>query len=532
MNRREFLARSLSFLATIGLADHLFHCGSGAGQPSSNVLQKGTNPSTVSGHAAVLGGGVAGLAAARTLAKKGWIVDVFEKNHDYGGFCSTLVIDGFNFDLGPHVFGRRIIGRVPFQPQDLDPVTSRESFFLYGKVLNFPADLLTEGFFLDTLLTLLKSPFLGDRYKGSDLEEMARTAYGEQATREIFKPLIEKWCSAPLNSLDARYMASRLHARVEMRTVMAFVKNYYTDLSKRLASEPDPNQASGRSSKAGPAQGIPQAPGYAGRIGARIVPDRLAQSSSNIRIHTNSPVTAIGIEKGHVAWIEAAGRSIRPDFAISTIPLNQLASIIRGRTRLEAVEGVDYLHVVFVFLRLARPGLVKTKWIWIPGSEIPFYRMSEMRSLHSRHAPKCCTGICLEVALLDKDPRLHKPDKYWKDLTAKFLADKFAVKPAEIIGIDIVKTKDAYPNFSKDNTARISRIIKRPYSANQRFHAFDIGIENLGLAGRAGTFIYLLTPEAISSGNRAAKQALKYMLHKEGSPKSQSVQLKADTHRA
>ena len=117
-------------------------------------------------------------------------------------------------------------------------------------------------------------------------------------------------------------------------------------------------------------------------------------------------------------------------------------------------------------------------------------------------------------------------------MTVKFLAEKFAVKPAEIIGIDIVKAKDAYPNFSKDNTSRISRILKRPYSAKHRSHVFDIDIENLALAGRAGAFIYLLTPEAMSSGNRAAKKALKYMRHKEGSSKSQSAQLKTDSCRA
>ncbi len=44
------------------------------------------------------------MAAGRRLAENGWEVDLFEKSGTYGGLCSTLVIDGFTFDLGPQVF--------------------------------------------------------------------------------------------------------------------------------------------------------------------------------------------------------------------------------------------------------------------------------------------------------------------------------------------------------------------------------------------------------------------------------------------
>ena len=49
----------------------------------------------------VIGGGFAGLAAASSLAKKGFDVTLLEKNCDIGGRARKLTISGFTFDMGP-----------------------------------------------------------------------------------------------------------------------------------------------------------------------------------------------------------------------------------------------------------------------------------------------------------------------------------------------------------------------------------------------------------------------------------------------
>src|SRR5207245_11051332 len=50
----------------------------------------------------VLGGGVAGLAAAHYLAKGGWPVTVVEKSAALGGLCGSFQAHGFTLDHGPH----------------------------------------------------------------------------------------------------------------------------------------------------------------------------------------------------------------------------------------------------------------------------------------------------------------------------------------------------------------------------------------------------------------------------------------------
>lgn len=478
----------------------------------SNEADPATSNSP-SRRAAVIGAGVAGLAAARTLAQSGWQVDVFEKADTPGGFCSTLNIDGFDFDLGPHVFHGSIRHVVPFKPGDLDSAHFSESFIAGGKFLNFPRDLLSPGYVADIVATLAKNTWNPERFDAPDLESLAAASYGERAAKEFFKPLIQKWCGAPLNSLDRRYFASRMHSRLNVDSVMDYLRSGYAAAERRLSRSL--GGSADHKPNIGP-DGIQDAPGYAGRIGAKIVPQRLAEDMGSLRIHLNRPVQSLGVEQGRIVWLEAESVQIRPDFVVSTAPLNRLAEMIRGSNDLKALAGLHYLNVVFVFVRARRNHLLNTEWTWIPDDGVPFYRMSEMKVLNKNHAPEDATGLCLEVTLADHDPKLKEPEAYWKRVATDFLKRVFSLQERDIIGMDVQTRECAYPDFTVRNTELISRCIAEPYRTGQTEHHFRTGIENLALAGRAGTFIYLLTPWAIMSGHQAAKKAVAHVVGSQG----------------
>src|SRR5262245_56048296 len=57
---------------------------------------------TGSAPAVVVGGGLAGLAAAALVARKGRPALLFEQARDAGGRARTQAQDGFLFNLGPH----------------------------------------------------------------------------------------------------------------------------------------------------------------------------------------------------------------------------------------------------------------------------------------------------------------------------------------------------------------------------------------------------------------------------------------------
>jgi phytoene desaturase len=100
-------------------------------------------------HAGVVGGGLGGLAAACTLAARGYRVTLFEANHWVGGKAAVLRDRGFRFDMGPTILtvpsvlervfseaGRRIADYLDLVP--LDP--QWRCFFDGGGVLDLSAD--------------------------------------------------------------------------------------------------------------------------------------------------------------------------------------------------------------------------------------------------------------------------------------------------------------------------------------------------------------------------------------------------------
>ena len=79
--------------------------------------------------AIIIGAGIAGLASALRLKKKGFEVEVFEANSHPGGKMNTLEINGYRFDTGPSLFTLPYLVDELFELYDENP----RSFFNYTK---------------------------------------------------------------------------------------------------------------------------------------------------------------------------------------------------------------------------------------------------------------------------------------------------------------------------------------------------------------------------------------------------------------
>lgn len=97
----------------------------------------------------IIGAGVAGLATAIALAKKGFQVVIVEKNSHPGGRCGQLLHEGHRFDLGATIFLMPSIYKEVFKFLDLDlekdlpstPLTNLyKLFFSDGSQLDFTTD--------------------------------------------------------------------------------------------------------------------------------------------------------------------------------------------------------------------------------------------------------------------------------------------------------------------------------------------------------------------------------------------------------
>jgi len=102
----------------------------------------------------VVGAGIGGLASALRLVKKGFTVEIIEKNHQAGGRLNQIKKDGFTFDTGPsffcmsyefEAFAKECGIQLPFKYVELDPLYSvnfrdnPKTFFLYKDIKKLAA---------------------------------------------------------------------------------------------------------------------------------------------------------------------------------------------------------------------------------------------------------------------------------------------------------------------------------------------------------------------------------------------------------
>ena len=97
----------------------------------------------------VVGGGLAGLASACTLAARGYKVELFEKNDWLGGKAAVLEKEGYRFDMGPTILTipsilARIFSEAGRKMEDYIPMVRLEpqwrSFFDDGSILDLVSD--------------------------------------------------------------------------------------------------------------------------------------------------------------------------------------------------------------------------------------------------------------------------------------------------------------------------------------------------------------------------------------------------------
>jgi len=103
----------------------------------------------------IIGGGVAGLAAATLIARAGKTARLFEQSHALGGRAQTKRQDGFYLNIGPHALyrsgrGIEVLRELGIEPRGRVPSVSGAFAIKDGAKHTFPAgavSLLTTGLF-------------------------------------------------------------------------------------------------------------------------------------------------------------------------------------------------------------------------------------------------------------------------------------------------------------------------------------------------------------------------------------------------
>ncbi len=168
---------------------------------------------------AVIGGGLAGLAAACQLRRLGAAPVVFERDPDVGGVVQTRNRDGWVIDTGPSLAAepdiavRSMLAAAGFSENTVraSPAGATRYIVLHGAPVPLPRT--TSEFTASPLLSLagrlrlLKERFIPPRGDAAEesVDAFARRRFGDEMADRMFDPLIASTCAGDPREIAARY---------------------------------------------------------------------------------------------------------------------------------------------------------------------------------------------------------------------------------------------------------------------------------------------------------------------------------------
>jgi len=432
----------------------------------------------------VLGGGVAGLAAAYYLARDGWPVTVVEKSAALGGLCGSFQSHGFTLDHGPHKLYSVV-------PGILDEIRARlgdrliehqkrNRIRLLGRYLDYPLR-------LGNLLPLLgpaRAARLGLGYAAAlmggvlrrrdpaSYEEYILQRFGRGVYELVFEPLAWKVWGDP-RQLSVDLARARIPSTGAAELVLRLLK-----LKENTEDVDAPFF-------------------YYPRGGFGAFPERLAAEVRRAggRILTSAVPKALERANGTVraVHVEAEGTTERIPCAtlVSSIPMTALARLLRpGDAGVAAeVARLRLRDLALVYLIFDQDRLVDDHWIFFPERRYPFNRLFEQKSMDPGLGPPGATAVCCDLTCDEGDPVWSAPDDELVRRCLDAIVEAGLTSPDKLRAGFVRRFRSFYPMYTVDYRERLGRVYVRLKEA-----------DNLVLTGRVGMFNYNNSDHCLDMG--------------------------------
>lgn len=423
----------------------------------------------------VLGGGIAGLAAARKAREGGAHVVLIEKNPTVGGLTRSIVVDGWVFDYAGHFLH---LSRVT-HPTHLGngnhgtwkAIFRKAGCWVAGRMIDAPFQYHIRDLpepvrseCMDDLRTALDSTQNFQPETGESLLSFFQRTFGRGITRYFLLPYNQKLLACDISDFPAH----RLNRFFPFPDPVALRRSLDTK-----TDYPTYNALFWYPEHGGIEQLVRQLP----------FSDVLYAPCDGIDV-TQRTLIAEGTE---LSW----------DALVSTLPLPDLLHL--GPTQWQndasrlAASGVAVLQLGV----LGPPPEILRGWHWIYVADptLPFFRVGVYSNISAKLAPRGCHSLYVETGFALSSP----PD--WAFLTPRILhalEDAGFVDPTRIEILLRHTLVPAYVHFD----SRYDRLVP--------FWRQELKNQGIFLAGRYGTWDYMGMEDAIFQGEEAAAQAVAY----------------------
>jgi protoporphyrinogen oxidase len=432
----------------------------------------------------VLGGGVAGLAAGRYLARAGHAVTVVEKAPVTGGLCASFESHGFTLDYGPHKLYSVVPGILDelkaLMGQDLLEHRKRNHIRLLGRYMDYPLSLGN----LLPLLGPVRAAKLGLGYAGAmagglfrrrepaSYEEYILQRFGRGVYELVFEPLASKVWGDP-KQLSAELARARIPSggATELILRLLKLKESTEDLDAKFFYYPK------------------------GGFGAW--PERLAEGlrAAQGRVVTGASVKRLVRDGGRVRAVEidagGATETLPCDVLVSSIPIHALAALLHpGDPEVEAeTRRLRLRDLALVYVILKQDRVSDDHWIFFPERRYPFNRLFEQKAMSPELGPAGRTAVCCDITCDAGDAVWSAPDEELVRRCLDAMVEAGLTSPEAFETGFVKRFRGFYPMYTVDFRERLGAVYDRLHVA-----------ENLILTGRLGMFNYNNSDHCLDMG--------------------------------
>lgn len=294
----------------------------------------------------IVGGGITGLAFANFARSPDWLV--VEREAEVGGYCRTVVQDGFVWDYSGHFFHFRhpeierfLRDRMP--AGEVETIRKSAGILYGGRRIEFPFQKNIHQLALPEFLECLHDLYFRDAARPiASFKDMLYARLGRGIAEKFLIPYNEKLYACDLDTLDVDAMG-RFFPHADVADI---IRNFVT-----------PDNASYNATFTYPRGG---AVGYVRALLADLPPER---------VRTGEAVVALDLDR-RVATTTRG--EIRYEHVVSSAPFDRLL-------RMAGVPhdpGLYTANKVLVFnLGFDRKGQARDHWLYVPDPSICFYRV-------------------------------------------------------------------------------------------------------------------------------------------------------------
>jgi len=414
---------------------------------------------------AVLGGGLAGLVAARELRRRDVPVTVFEAGDQVAGLASSYVDEeGFTNDTGAHFVTNRLAAALGVSARCRVVEHYGETVVVGGRTRDYPGGLLAEPRYVTSAL----AGRIGALRHGGEPVTAAdwfRARYGRALADEVALPLVEAWSGAP---------AGELAASVGAKIPPGLAHTLRLSLTGRIAHRA---VAIGYCREAPETAGVhhvyPQGGGVASFC------DALAADLGDV-VRLGQRVERIHVEGGRAVGVRVGGVDHEASAVVSTAPVTALARLVAGTDRLAHLARFRYRPMIFVQLRLVGRGLLPDVVTWVPEARFPFFRLTEAPLAMPWLAPEGRTMLTVDLGAEVGDERWTASDETLVEECLDHLEELVPDVRRRSLGAFVLRVPLAYPVFLLD------------YEPERVALERSTGVDGLLSIGRNGEFAHIL----------------------------------------